>query len=97
MPAKTASVLDKAHFFRVTAVEHFLDGFVVIRAVKALVQLLKCIPVIKENLLKCIFVKAFHGYSLQITITELTGHVEKVKMSRVVYYTERLKSPAEGG
>jgi hypothetical protein len=97
LSAKAASVLDKAHLFRVTAVEHFLDGVVIIRAVKALVQMLKRIPVIKENLFKCVFVKAFHGCSLQTTITELAGQVEKVKMSRVVYYTERLKSPAEGG
>jgi hypothetical protein len=83
LPAKAASVLDKTHLFRITAVDHFLDGVVIIRAVKALVQMLKRIPVIKENLFKCVFVKAFHGCSLQTTITELAGQVEKVKMSRV--------------
>ncbi len=70
LSAFAASVLDKAHFLRVTATEHFLDSVVVIRTVKAWADLLKRIPVIIENLLKCVFVNAFHGCSLRTTITE---------------------------
>jgi len=65
-----ASVLDKAHLFRIAAVEHFLDSLVVVRTIKAWPELLKRIPVIRENLLECFFVNAFHGYSLRTTITE---------------------------
>lgn len=70
LSAFAASVLDKAHFIRVTTTEHFLDSVVVIRTVKAWAGLLKRIPVIIENLLKCVFVNAFHGCSLRTTITE---------------------------
>ena len=72
LSAFAASVLDKAHFLRVTATEHFLDSVVVVGTVKAWTELLKRIPVIVENLLKCVFVNAFHGCSLRTTITELT-------------------------
>jgi hypothetical protein len=34
-------------------------------------HLLKCIPVIIENLLECVFVNAFHGCSLRTTIPEM--------------------------
>ena len=68
-----ASVLDKAHLFRVATVEHFLDGDVVIRTVKSWMSLLKRIPMIVENLLKRVFVNAFHGCSLRTTIPELTN------------------------
>ena len=66
-----ASVLDKAHLFRIAAVEHLLNSFVVVGTVKAWPELLKCIPVIVENLLKGVFVDAFHGCFLRTTITEL--------------------------
>jgi hypothetical protein len=66
-----ASVLDKTHFVGIAAVEHFLDGVVVIRTVKAWLEQLKRIPVVIENLLKGVFVDAFHGCSLRTTITEL--------------------------
>ena len=66
-----ASVLDKAHFFGIAAVEHFLNSFVVIRTVKAWPELLKRIPVIVENLLKGVFIDAFHDGFLRTTITEL--------------------------
>jgi hypothetical protein len=36
-------------------------------------RLLKRIPVVIENLLECVFINAFHGCSLRITITERTG------------------------
>ena len=71
LSAVAASVLDKAHFLRITAVEHFLDSFVIFGITKAWTELLKCIPVIIENLLKCVFVNAFHGCSLETTITKL--------------------------
>ena len=67
-----ASVLNKTHLFGIAAVEHFLDGVVVIRAVKSWVGLLKRIPMIVENLLEHVFVNTFHGYSLRTTIPELT-------------------------
>ena len=65
-----ASVLDKAHLFRIAAVEHLLNSFVVVGTVKAWPELLKRIPVIVENLLKDVFVDAFLGCSLRTTITE---------------------------
>lgn len=68
--ALTASVLDKAHLVGITAVEHFLDGVVVIRTVKSWMNLLKRIPMIVENLFECVFVNAFHGCSLRTTIPE---------------------------
>ena len=67
-----ASVLNKAHLFGIAAVEHFLDGVVVIRAVKSWISLLKRIPMIVENLFEGVFVNAFHGCSLRTTIPELT-------------------------
>jgi len=66
-----ASVLDKAHLFWIAAVEHLLNSFVVVLTVKAWPELLKRIPVIVENLLKSVFVDAFHGCSQRTTITEL--------------------------
>jgi len=66
-----ASVLDKAHLFRIAAVEHLLNSFVVVGIVKAWPELLKRIPVIVENLLEYVFINAIHGCSLRTTITEL--------------------------
>lgn len=66
-----ASVLDKSHLIGIAAVQHFLDGIVVIRAIKFGMHLLKRIPVIIENLLECVFVNAFHGCSLRTTIPEM--------------------------
>jgi len=66
-----ASVLDKAHFVGIAAVEHLLDSVVVIRTVKAWLELLKRIPVVIENLLKGVFIDAFHGCSLRTSIPEL--------------------------
>ena len=70
--AVAASVLDKTHLVRVAAVEHFLNGIVIIGTVKSRLSLLKRIPVIIENLLECVFVNAIHGCSLRTTITEMT-------------------------
>ena len=67
-----ASVLDKTHLFRIAAVEHLLNSFVVVETVKAWSELLKRIPVTVENLLKGVFVNAIHGRSLRTTIPELT-------------------------
>jgi hypothetical protein len=67
------SVLHKAHLVGITAVEHFLDGNVVIRTVKSWIDLLKRIPMIAENLLECVFINAFHGCSLRTTITKSAG------------------------
>ena len=67
-----ASVLNKTHLFGIAAVEHLLDSVVVVGTVKAWTKLLKRIPVIIENLFKCVFVNAFHGCSLRTTIPELT-------------------------
>ena len=68
-----ASVLYKAHLFRIAAVEHFLDGVIVVGTIKACMGLLKRIPMVVENLLKGVFVNAFHGCPLRTTITELAG------------------------
>ena len=68
--ALAAAVLDIAHFVGITAAEHFLDRVVVIRTVKSWMILLKLIPVIVENLLKGIFVNAFHDCSLRTSIPE---------------------------
>jgi len=72
-----ASVLDKAHLFRIAAIEHLLNSFVVVGAFKAWLELLKRLPVIVENLLKNVFVEAFHGGSLRTIITKLVKSVEK--------------------
>ena len=72
-----ASVLYKAHLFRIAAVQHFLDSFVVIGTIKAWAKLLKRIPMVIENLLECFFINAFHGCSLQTTIVESTEWVEE--------------------
>ena len=72
-----ASVLNKAHLFGIAAVEHFLDSVVVVGTVKAWTKLFKRIPMIVENLFKCVFVNAFHGCSLRATIPELTKQVEE--------------------
>jgi hypothetical protein len=69
--AVATSVLDKTHLFGVTAVEHLLDGIVIIRTVKWGMCQLKRIPVIVENLLECVFVNAFHDCSLRTTIPEM--------------------------
>ena len=71
--AVAASVLDKAHLFRVAAVEHFLNGVIVIRTVKSWMGLLKRIPMIVEDMLECVFVNAFHGCSLRTTIAKSAG------------------------
>ena len=67
-----ASILNKAHFFGIATVKHFLDGVIVIRAVKSWMSLLKRIPMVVENLLERVFVNAFHGCSLRTTIPALT-------------------------
>ena len=72
-----ASVLNKAHLFRIAAVEHFLNGVVVVGMVKLWMGLLKRIPVIVENPLERVFVNAFHGCSLRTTITEMAKRVER--------------------
>ena len=69
--AVAAAVLYKAHFFRIAAIKHFLDGVIVIRAIKSWLSLLKRIPVIVENLLESVFVDAFHGCSLRTTLPKL--------------------------
>ena len=71
--AIAASVLYKAHLFRIATVEHFLNGVGVIRAVKAWIGLFKRIPMIVEDVLECVFIKAFHGCSLGTTIPKLAG------------------------
>ena len=72
-----ASVLYKAHLFRIAAVEHFLDSFVVVGTIKAWTKLLKRIPMVIENLLECVFINAFHGCSLRTIILESTEWVEE--------------------
>jgi len=69
--AVAASVLNKAHLFRITAVEHFLDSFVVVRAIKAWAELFKCVPMFVKDFFECVFIDAFYGCSLRTTITEL--------------------------
>jgi len=64
LAALAASVLNKAHLVGITTVEHFLDGVVVIRAVKSWISLLKRIPMVVENLFEGVFVNAFHGCSM---------------------------------
>jgi len=77
LSAVAASVLDKAHFVGIATVEHFLDGFVIVRVVKAWMQLFKCIPVFVENLLECVFINAFHDCFLRTTITEMIEQVDR--------------------
>ena len=90
-----ASVLDKAHFVGFAAAQHFLDGIVVIRTVKAWVGQLKRIPMIIENLFKGVFVDAFHGGFLRTTITELVEWVEE--RIKDVLCGKIKKSPAKPG
>jgi hypothetical protein len=71
--AIAASVLYKAHLFRIATVEHLLNSIVVIRAVKSWMYLLERIPVIVKYLLENVFVNAFHGCSLGTTITKSAG------------------------
>jgi len=73
LAAMATTVLDKAHFFGISTTKHFLDDIIIIRAVKALVGLLKLVPVIMEYLLECVFVDTFHGHSLRTKIAELGG------------------------
>ena len=68
LAAVAASELGKPHLLGVAAVEHFLDGIVIIGTVKFGMRLLERIPVIIKNLLECVFVNAFHGCSLRTTI-----------------------------
>jgi hypothetical protein len=68
LAAVTASVLDKAHLLGIAAVEHFLNGIVIIGTVKFGMRLLKRIPVIVENLFERVFVNDFHGCSLRTTL-----------------------------
>jgi len=72
LAAVTASVLDKAHLFGIAAVQHFLEGIVIIGTVKFGMRLLKGIPVLVENLLECVFVNTYHVCSLRTTIPEMT-------------------------
>jgi len=48
-----ATVLGITHLFRVAAVEHFADHFIVIRNIVAGVFLLEILPVVNKNLLEC--------------------------------------------
>jgi len=66
-----ASVLNKAHLVRIAAVKHFIDGLVVVRAIKAWTELFECIPMVVKDSFECVFIDAFHGCSLRTTITEL--------------------------
>jgi hypothetical protein len=66
-----ATVLDKAHLFRIAAVEHFPDYVVIVRAVKVWMGLFKRIPVIVEYLLECVFVYTFDVCSQRTSIAEL--------------------------
>ncbi len=72
LAAVAASILNKSHFIRVAAIEHFLDCIIIIGTVKFGIGMLKRIPVIVENLLECVFVNAFHDRSLRTIITEMT-------------------------
>ncbi len=69
---KWATVLYKAHLFRVTAVQHFLHCLVVFWAVVTRMDLLELIPVVLKNTLKGVFVNAFHGSFPRTTIDGLT-------------------------
>ena len=73
LSAMATSILDKAHFFRVATVKHFLNGVIVVRAIKALAELLKRTPMVVEDLFEGVFVNAFHGSPLRTTITEFAG------------------------
>jgi len=65
-----AAVLDKAHLFRIAAVEHFLDSLVKIRMIESWPELSKRLPVVIEYLLEGVFINACHGGSLRTTITD---------------------------
>jgi hypothetical protein len=69
----TAAILNKAHFVGIAAVDHLLDGFIVIGTIKFWVCLLEGLPVVAKNLLECVFVNAFHGCFLRTTILEEAG------------------------
>ena len=60
-PTIKASVLDEAHFLRISAVQHLLDGDVVVGGVKARIRRLEQLPVIPENLLESFLVDVRHG------------------------------------
>ena len=67
-----ASVLYKAHLFRVPAVQHFLHCLVVFWVVVTRMDLLELIPVVLKNTLKGVLVNAFHGSLSRTTIDGLT-------------------------
>ncbi len=69
---KWATVLYKAHLFRVAAVQHFLHCLVVFWAVVTRIKFLELIPVALKNTLKGVLVNAFHGSPLRTTIDGLT-------------------------
>jgi hypothetical protein len=58
-------------------------------------ELLKRIPLIVENLLEYVFVDAFHGCSLQTTITEMAKRVERRVENALCWNIK--KSPAKPG
>ena len=94
LSARQAAVLYKAHRFGVAAVQHFLDGVVVVWTVVARVDIREAIPMVFEDLLEGLLVDAFHGCPLRTTILTLMQHVQaKVEPS----HARRSKSPAKPG
>jgi len=72
LATRWATVLYKAHLFRVAAVQHFLHCLVVFWAVVTKMDLLELIPVTLKNALKGVLVNAFHGSLPRTTIAGLT-------------------------
>lgn len=68
------TILSKAHFFGVAAVEHFFDDAIVVRRVEFWVSQYKGWPVVTENTFKNIFAAGvIHDAPLQLTITKLAA------------------------
>ena len=67
--AGAASVLNKAHLVGIAAAKHFIDRLVVVRIIKAWIELFKCLPMVVEDSFERVLVDAFHGCSLRTTIT----------------------------
>ena len=74
--AEWAAVLHAAHLLRVAAVEHLLDGRVVVRRVESGIPRLEGIPMIPEDLFERVCVHAAHGCPLEEQLTRYATHVQ---------------------
>ena len=54
-----AAIFGVSHFFRVAAVQHFIDDSIIISCIITDIYLLERLPVVNENLLECRFCDMF--------------------------------------